>query len=150
MLSIDYFKRQAKNLLQDQRTRVWNEQEGLYEYFPRFYDVDAIFLSFSIFDEEEPTLQRAQHLIANIAGFDKWSDLINCSPEELAFRKFVFENQNYLWWEEWINRYEGLLCDLKVDSFDIESQMELYKQWVTANKEYVIQLDGTGFLLERK
>lgn len=150
MLSIEYFKRQAKNLLQDQRTRVWNEQEGGYDYFPRFYDVGKIFLSFGLRDDEKTTLQRAQHLIANIAGFDKWSDLINCDPEELAFRKLVFENQNYLWWKEWTNRYESLLRDLKVDALDIKSQVELYKQWVTANKEYAVQPDGTGFLLERK
>ena len=148
MLPIEYFKRQAKNLLQDQRTRVWNEQEGYYDYFPRFFDVDAIFLSFGLFDDEKPTLQRAQHLIACIAGFDKWSDLINCDPEELAFRKLVFENQNYFGWDEWIYQYKDLLYDLKVEALDIELQIEVYKQWLSANKEYVMKPYGTGFLLE--
>lgn len=152
MLPIEYFKRQAKNLLQDQRTRVWNQQERFYDYFPRFYDVDEIFLSFGIFDDEEPTLQRAQHLIAKIAGFDKWSDLINCDPEELAFRKLVFENQNYLWWDEWILRYRSVIDSLNIGEgeMDVESQMHLYQQWLTGNKDSGFDLEGTGFLLEQK
>ena len=152
MLPIDYFKRQAKNLLEDQRTRVWNEQEGFYDYSPRFFDVDRIFLSFGIFDDEEPSLQRAQHLIAMIAGFKNWSDLINCDQKELAFRKLVFENQNYLCWDEWILRYRSVMAsvNIPVNEMDIESQVRLYEQWMTGNKNEGFELDGTGFLLEAK
>lgn len=152
MLPIKYFKRQAKNLLQDQRTRVWNEQEGFYDYSPRFFDVDQILFSLRLRDDEEPVLQRTQHIIAKIAGFDEWSDLINCDPEELAFRKLVFENQNYLWWGEWVLRYRSVMDSLNTSEgeMDIESQMHLYQQWLTGNKDSGFDLEGTGFLLEQK
>ena len=151
MLPIDYFKRQAKNLLKDQRTRVWNEQVGFYDYSPRFFDVDQIFLSFGLFDDEEPCLQRSQHLIALIAGFKEWSDLINCDPEELAFRKLVFENQNFLCWEDWSIKYRSAMASANIaeNEMDIESQMRLYEQWMTGNKNDGFDLDGTGFRLER-
>ena len=40
MSQIDFFKRQAKNLNSDIKTQFFNEQEGIFEYKPRFFDIN--------------------------------------------------------------------------------------------------------------
>ena len=52
MITIEFFKQQAKSLLKDYNTKVYNEDEGFYEYSPRFFhDIDDIVMNFDI-DEE--------------------------------------------------------------------------------------------------
>ncbi|MEI3011245.1 hypothetical protein [uncultured Sutterella sp.] len=48
MQPIDYFRRQAKNLLQDLQTRKLDPDRGRFVYAPRFFDIDALILSFLI------------------------------------------------------------------------------------------------------
>ena len=45
MQPIDYFRRQAKNLLQDLQTRKLDPDRGRFVYAPRFFDIDALILS---------------------------------------------------------------------------------------------------------
>lgn len=42
MQPIDYFRRQAKNLLQDLQTRKLDPDRGRFVYAPRFFDIDAL------------------------------------------------------------------------------------------------------------
>ena len=94
MTNIEFFKQQAKNLLKDYNTRVFNENEEVYEYSPRFFnDIDDIIFNFEI-DEEKPfTLMNAQHVIARLAGFYKWTELIKASEPALELGKLLFINR---------------------------------------------------------
>ena len=89
MDTIEFFKQQAKNLMRDWNTHQDDEELG-YVYTPRFFDIDGILLAFDE-DEKSFCLQRAQHLIAKLAGFRKWNDLIVASSDELRLAKIVFE-----------------------------------------------------------
>ena len=77
MTNIEFFKQQAKNLLKDYKTRYFNKDEGYYEYNPRFFsDFEDIAFDFNIEDNNEFTLMKAQHIIARLSNFYKWTDLI--------------------------------------------------------------------------
>ena len=89
MSTIDYLKLQAKNLMRDWETHQEND-EGLYIYTPRFFDIDGLLLAFDE-DETKFCLQRAQHLIAQLVGFNKWNELIKASEKELRLAKIVFD-----------------------------------------------------------
>ncbi|MBQ6979655.1 MAG: hypothetical protein IJQ07_03325 [Clostridia bacterium] len=94
MNKVEFFKQQAKNLLKDYNTRVFNEDEGFYDYSPRFFhDIDDIIMSFDI-DEEEPfTLMKAQHIVARLAGFYKWTELIKASEPLLELGELLLTNR---------------------------------------------------------
>ena len=83
MTNIEYFKLQAKNLLKDYQTRYLSEDGEIYEYEPKFFDIVGIFLEYGIMDDDknfEFKLGNAQHLIAQMAGFASWKELIT-APE---------------------------------------------------------------------
>ncbi len=104
MHPIGYFKRQAKNLLQDLKTRKLDPDSGRFVYAPHFFDIDALILNLLIRRserEEAPTLMRAQHIIARILDFESWNDLIHASEDPLEFCKLLFENQDKIDFEEW-------------------------------------------------
>lgn len=91
MKNIDYFKLQAKNLHKDYETRKLSEDGETYEYEPKFFDIVGIFLEYGIMDDDknfEFKLGNAQHLIAQLAGFASWKELI-IAPEadQLKARK---------------------------------------------------------------
>lgn len=88
--SIDFFKSQSKLLFKDYKTRYYNEEEKLYAYQPKYYDIAAAFRSFEYPDQEPNfsfTLMNAQHLMSRMAGFDGWENLIHVSDEELNLAK---------------------------------------------------------------
>lgn len=91
---IDFFKLQAKNFLKDFKTKQYNEAEDIYEYQPRFFsDFNDIIFNFEI-DEEKPfTLMNAQHIIARLTGFYKWTDLTKATEPALELGKLLFENR---------------------------------------------------------
>ena len=39
MTNIDYFKRQAKLLLKDYKTRYYTEEDDIYFYKPKYYNI---------------------------------------------------------------------------------------------------------------
>lgn len=95
MKNIDYFKLQAKNLLKDYQTRYLSENGELYEYEPKFFDIIGIFLEYGIMDDDknfEFKLGNAQHLIAQMAGFDNWHNLINATEIEQSDARKLLEN----------------------------------------------------------
>lgn len=94
MITIEFFKQQAKSLLKDYNTKVYNEDEGFYEYSPRFFhDIDEIVMNFDIDEEGSFTLMNAQHVIAKLSGFYKWTELIKASPAGLELGKLLLENR---------------------------------------------------------
>lgn len=92
MKHVDYFKLQAKNFMRDFKTRN-KDETGIYQYNPRFFpDIDDIILSYDI-EEDDFTLMNAQHIIALLAGFGKWSDLLHASEAKLELGKLLLEHR---------------------------------------------------------
>lgn len=94
MSNLEFFKKEAKNLLKDWKTQSKTvESDGAvsYSYSPKFYDVKDLFLyyEFGDKDEQDIKLSRAQHLIAKIAGFKKWNELIQASQERLELAELL-------------------------------------------------------------
>lgn len=106
MKPIDYFKLQAKNLFKDYKTQfvdhILPDGTTCYDYMPEYFDLTTIWLDFEeYFDEENFSLMKAQHLMAIMLGFNKWSDLLNASEVELELAKLRFDNQDRISFEEW-------------------------------------------------
>ena len=129
---LDFFKLQAKNLYRDWKTHTETD-DGIYEYNPQFFDVDDFLLYFGEdLDEKRFSLQRAQHLVAKLAGFDKWNDLIKADEQHLELAKIVFNgcaHSGSISWsrENWDMYYNGEgIVDLP-----ISSQIEVAKYYFT-------------------
>jgi hypothetical protein len=101
MTPIDYFKLQAKNLFKDYKTQTPPTGEEYYEYHPKYFDILGIFLAFTDLDEGDFTLMKAQHVIARLAGFYKWTDMLKADPAELELGKLLFDNQDKLSIDDW-------------------------------------------------
>lgn len=99
---INYFKQQANLLLEDYKTRYFDQD--IYNYHPKTYDITQIFLDYNIYDDEDDfdfNLNDAQNIIAEISGFKDWNDLSNSSEEKLDFAHLLLENQHHANLEEW-------------------------------------------------
>lgn len=130
MTPVDYFKLQAKNLFRDYKTQYAYQVDAdgtkHYTYKPKFFDMDAIFLDFEDFDEEDFSLMKAQHLLATMLGFKKWSDLLNASPAALELAKLRFDNQDRISLEEW----EEGVSDIEAEhnfTFDDQGRLDYFK-----------------------
>ena len=131
MQHIDYFKKQAKNLLKDWRAKRMSEESETYE--AKCFDVERIALDFNIYDEE-PSLMKAQHLISKIAGCNKWEELINLPYKKLIKVKADF-CRHYLLTEQ--NRVNSSIYFLN------DMAYELYDVWKNKQLDYVEELkDG--------
>lgn len=134
---IDYFKLQAKHLLKDFKTRFFNKEEGIFEYKPHFFDITQIFLDFDLNDDATDftfTLMNAQHIIAQLAGFYKWNELINAKPAELELAHLVFDNAHKISIEDW-NLYIDQAQEINKTSFNAEEKLEIFKQvFLSADK----------------
>ena len=80
-------------------------------------------------DEENFTLMNAQHIIANIAGFDKWGTLIKISESKLELAKLLFEYQDKIDLISW-NFYIAYAQSMNEDELDAQIQIEIFKQVV--------------------
>ena len=138
MTNIEFFKQQAKNLFKDYNTRVYNENEGFYEYSPRFFnDIDEILDIFHIGEEDSFTLMNAQHIIARLSGFYKWSELINASEPALELGRLLLINRiDYQMKQGYFtNLVESMIvADWKIyeqenlKDLDDESKLEVFKK----------------------
>ncbi|MGN7437573.1 MAG: hypothetical protein ACTHOO_02930 [Alcanivorax sp.] len=130
MNTIDYFKLQAKNLFRDYKTKkpVFDGaiDDYLYEYDPKYFDIDSIICDFDI-NEDNFSLMKAQHVIAYMAGFRKWTDLNKASKAELELGKLLFDNQDKIDIEDWEMYILGTEHDNNI-SFDAEARIEILKQ----------------------
>lgn len=143
MTHLEYFKQQSKNLFRDWKSRAEVvEDDGFlhYKYEPKFFDVEDILFHFEI-DEEKFSLMKAQHLVARIAGFRKWNDLIKVSSKELELAKIVFDNCSkdmmlFDDWECYRNSEFALL--------DIESKIEAAKHFFSPRTpEEIAEIEKT-------
>jgi hypothetical protein len=129
MKTIDYFKLQAKNLFRDFKTQkpYYDPTYGrdLYQYTPKYFDVDALALDFDI-DEDNFTLMNAQHCIAKLAGFTKWTEMLKASPSELQLSKLLFENMHKISIIEW-DLYLSAEQREKNLLFDDEDKLDIFQ-----------------------
>lgn len=132
MNTIDYFKLQAKNLHKDFKTKTpvldKTATAFLYEYAPKYFDIEMVIADFDI-DEENFSLMNAQHVIANIANFDKWASLLKASPSELELAKLLYDHQNRIDLVGW-QFYIADAQSMNEDELDAEIQVEIFKQVV--------------------
>lgn len=94
MFHLEFFKKQAKNLLKDWQTQTKTvESDGFisYRYDWKFYDVGDLFFYYEFDDKDEQDIKlvRAQHLIAKMVGFRNWNDLIHASETELELAELL-------------------------------------------------------------
>lgn len=131
MSNLDFFKKQAKNLLKDWQTQSKTvESDGFisYHYDWKFYDVGDLFFyyEYSDKDEQEIILARAQHLIAKMVGFKKWDDLIHATPVELELAELLLrrfkDSSDIQGWEE-------TLAFTGVDQYGPEAVLDYAKQY---------------------
>ena len=133
---IDFFKRQAKNLLKDYQTRKPYSDGNItvYEYEPKYFDIDSIFVDFgnlnSIFykyrcSEDDFKLGNAQHIIALMVGFKNWNELIKASEDELKLAKMLFDNQEKISIADFI-----LAMEMYKNDYDIDTNLHFKFQWL--------------------
>lgn len=128
MKPIDFFRLQAKNLHKDFKTQTpaLPSDDSINHYDTTYFDVDGIVIDFDL-DEDKLTLMKAQHIIALLAGFNKWNDLISASETELELAKLLFDNMHKISAEEW----QWYLISNERDSnmtFDSEIKLEIFKK----------------------
>lgn len=125
---IEFFKLQAKNLFKDYQTKKRSSEAriGDYEYYPKYFDIHSIILYFDI-DEEDFRLMKAQHIIAQIVGFRKWTDMLKASQPELELAKLLFDNQDKVSAEDWAMYIHGIERDNNI-TLDADFRLEIFKQ----------------------
>ena len=127
MNKIDYFKLQAKNLHKDFKTQKTAFDEDLYEYSPKYFDVDQIICDYDLDEDKDfSSLMKVQHLFATMIGFKSWSDLINAPEIEIELAKALFDNQHKISLEEW----DMYIADLENEHkmfLDAEGKLEVFK-----------------------
>lgn len=150
MNTIDFFKLQSKNLHRDFKTKKPATDKAdntwLYDYEPKYFDVVMIIDDFNL-DEEQLTLMRAQHVVAQMVGFKKWTFLIKASEPDLKIAKILYENQDIIdlrMWQDYIAEAERMNQTI----FDSETKLSICEQ--------VFEMDVFGdvffdcYLLDKK
>ncbi|MFC7526961.1 hypothetical protein ACFQRK_23595 [Parapedobacter sp. GCM10030251] len=129
MKTIEYFKLQAKKLHKDFKTQkpYFNPSlsDNLFEYTPKFFDVDALVTDFDI-NENHFKLMNAQHIIARLVGFEKWTEMLRASPSALELAKLLFDNMHKISIEEWEIYISGAENDNDV-LFADETKLDIFK-----------------------
>jgi hypothetical protein len=129
MTHTEFFKLQAKNLFRDYqtKTKVFDKEinDYFYEYNPKYFDVVGILLYFD-FDEDDFSLMKAQHIIANMVGFRTWAELVNASDLELELAKLLFDNQDRVSLDDWKMYIIGTERDNNT-TFDPDTRLEIFK-----------------------
>jgi hypothetical protein len=130
MKPIDYFKLQAKNLFKDFKTQTTQFDSEIdtdfYEYKPKYFDITGLFLDYDI-DEDNFTLMSAQHLIARLVGFTKWTEMLKASDAEIELAKLLFDNMHKISAEEWQMYVHGVESDNNL-TLDADFKLEIFTQ----------------------
>lgn len=139
MTHIAYFKRQAKHLFRDYKTKELsiNNLYGstYYKYAPKYFDIENLLYDCE-FNEGDFSLMKAQHVIARILGFYKWTELLKASEAELELAKLLFDNQDKIHIENW----RMYIVDVERDNnstFDPESRIEIFKHVFLGKEVFV-------------
>lgn len=129
MKHIEYFKLQAKNLFKDYKTKTpyIDDVHGFssYKYNPKHFDIFGIIVDYDL-DENNFTLMKAQHVIALMIGFDKWTDMLKASEPELELAKAIFDNPDKININDW-EMYIAYSERENKTIFDPESKLEILK-----------------------
>ena len=124
MRHVDYFKLQAKNLFKDFRS---NTQK----HFPD--DAEFVILYEYGYDEKDVSLMRAQHIIARMSGFRKWTDLASAPETELKVAKLLYDNRDVINIEDWEMYVARVEREHKI-ILDPESKLEILEQvWLNGD-----------------
>lgn len=130
MNTFDFFKLQSKNLHRDFKTRklVFNNEFGELsnEYEPKHFDIELVIYDYNL-DEENFTLMKAQHVIAQMAGFEKWTVLIKTSETDLKIAKILYENQDIIDLRMWVD-YISEAERMNQTDFDSETKLAICEQ----------------------
>lgn len=111
MTQISYFKRQAKNLHKDYKAKA--------PY------IDDLLLDYR-FGKDDFCLMKAQHIVALMSGFAKWTDLSKASEIELELAKLLFDNQDKIPVEHWKKYISAIERDNGI-TLDAETRLEIFK-----------------------
>jgi hypothetical protein len=137
MKPIDFFKLQAKNLFKDFKTQTtqFDAESGndFYEYTPKYFDILGLILDDYDIDEDNFTLMNAQHLIARLVGFTKWTEMVKASDAEIKLAKLLFDNMHKVSAEEWAWYVRGVEEDNNL-VLDANFKLEIFTQ-VFANAD---------------
>jgi len=145
MSNLEFFKNQSKKFFKDwksQKKIVETDGNVYFRYSPKFFDIKDWFSYFELStkDEQDVKLSRAQHYIAKIAGFKKWTDLIAASEKELIYAEIKLRNfKNSMDLIQW----DFLEKDYELADLDIDSKIEYAKQFFRG-------VNVTGFEGEKK
>lgn len=120
---INYFKSQAKKLYKDFQTQYIAENDSIYSYKPQFWqDIEEIILSFDI-DEDNFSLMKAQHIVANLANFKNWHELIHANNYQLELGYYLVKFREDILVEDW----KMYLRLAKLERVDDESKLDIFK-----------------------
>lgn len=127
MTHTEFFKLQAKTLFRDYQTKKKSPDAAIgdYEYNPKYFDIGGVILYFDL-DEDDFSLMKAQHIIANMVGFSKWAELAKASEPELELAKLLFDNQDSVSPDDWQMYIFGTERDNNT-TFDPETRLEIFK-----------------------
>ena len=128
MTEIDFFKLQAKNFLRDLNNREFDGEIYSHTNAGFYKDIDEIIVSFDIDEFNAFSLMNSQHIVAKLAGFDKWSNLINSDKDGLILGKLLFEHRNdyidgYALYDHWM----GYLQHNGLENLDNGSKLQIFK-----------------------
>ena len=119
---IKYFKSQAKKFYKDFQTQYQKENDIIYSYRPKFWhDIDGVIVSFDI-DEDNFSLMKAQHIIANLANFDSWNDLIHANEYLLEIGYHLIEHRN----EDFVNEWQWYESYAELNRFDDMAKLDIF------------------------
>ena len=120
MKHIDFFKQQAKNLYKDFKNKTSI-------HFPQ--DAEFLVMEYD-FDETKFSLMNAQHIIAQMVGFNKWHGLANATEKELEVAKLLYDNQDSIDISEWNDYLDMLRIEYNVE-LDAEAKLQiLNERWL--------------------
>lgn len=111
MSPIAYLKLQAKNLFKDYKSNA--------PY------IEGILVNYC-YGKNDFSLMKAQHVIACMVGFSKWTELLKASVSELELAKLLFANRDKTPIEHWKKYISGLEQELGI-TLDAKSKLEVFQ-----------------------
>ncbi len=122
---IKFFKSEAKKFYKDFQTQYVVENDDIYGYRPKFWkDIDEIIVSFDI-DEDDFSLMKAQHVVAYLADFKNWNELLHANEYQLELGYYLVKHRENNLLEDW-QMYE-LELESQLDRLDDSSKLEIFK-----------------------
>lgn len=112
MSQIPYFKRQSKKIIKDYKNKKPSFNDMLAEYHC---------------SENSFCLMKAQHIVACMAGFGKWGDLLKASAPELELAKLLFDNRDKIPVQHWKKYISDIEHSFGIN-FDDEARLSAFKQ----------------------